>query len=99
MNHPGLRNELLLGFWIIGVRDAAVNRTYGRALLLIEESHTLRALFGHDVIDVGRDRGMLLADVLPLGTTLVDGRVRALRLARTAVDALLGDHRGHARTS
>src|SRR4029079_1573984 len=55
----------------------------------------LRALLGHDVIDVLRDRGVRSPLVLVVGAALVDGRIRTLGLTGAAVDALLRDHRGH----
>src|SRR5262245_40880349 len=95
MNDPSLGNQLFLGLGVIRVGDAAVDRADCRALFLVEEAHALGAFLGDDVIDVLRKRWLAIAAVLPLGAALVDRRVRALGLARAAVDALLGDHRGH----
>src|SRR5207245_3413694 len=53
-------------------------------------------LLGDDVEDVVGDRRMHRpVGRLPLDPALVDGGVRALRLAGTAVDALAGDDRRH----
>src|SRR4029453_7297298 len=95
MNHPSLGNQLVLGFGIVRVGHAAVNRADGRALLLVEEADALGALLGNDVVDVLGECRLALAAVLPLGAALVDRGIRALGLARATVDALLGDHRGH----
>src|SRR2546425_7148467 len=43
MDRARLREELLLGLGVVGVRHAAVDRTHRRALLLIEEPDALRA--------------------------------------------------------
>src|SRR5262245_42634287 len=97
MDGPGLGDELLLALRIVWVRNATVHGTDGGTLLLVEEPDTFGALLRHDVVDVLAQGGVGLAVILPHAATLVDGRVRALRLAGAAVDALLGDHRGHGR--
>ena len=85
-------------FTIHVIGNAAVDRTHRRARLLIEEPDALGALLGNDVEDVVRDRVVHPSVLrLPLDRALVDGRVRALGLARAAVDALGRDHRGHDR--
>ena len=66
---------------VVGIRHAAVDRADRGALLGLVEAHTLGA-------ELRVDHEGLLA--------LADRLVRALRLADAAVDALLGDHRGHA---
>src|SRR5581483_11596659 len=72
-------------------------RTDRRAGLVVVEPDALGALLGHDVEDLVRDRGPLRpVERIPLDAALVDRRVRALGLAGAAVDALVGDHRGHA---
>jgi hypothetical protein len=75
---PFDEEALLLG--VVGVRDAAVNRADGSALLGVVESDALGAELGIDDVDV-----VLLADRL----------VGTLGLAGAAADAFLGNHRGH----
>src|SRR5439155_12672640 len=66
------------------------------ARLLVVEADALGALLGDDVEDVVGDRRMHRpVGRLPLDPALVDGGVRALRLAGAAVDALAGDDRRH----
>src|SRR6185369_10695860 len=72
--------ELGLGLAVVRVGDAAVDRAHGGARLLPVEPDAL-----------GAERGVDDVDVL----TLRDRAVRALGLAGAAVDALLGDDRGH----
>src|SRR5262245_47918171 len=95
----GARDQDLLGLRNFRIGNADVDRAHGRARLLIEEADALGALLRDDVEDVIRERGVLDAVLLPLDAALVDGRVRALRLARAAVDALGSDHRRHRSTS
>jgi hypothetical protein len=90
-----LGDQLIFALWVVGIRNAAIDRANRGALLLIEEPDALRALLGDDVIDVRGNRGMLVAVVLPLCPAFVNGRVGALRLACSAVDAFFRDHRGH----
>src|SRR5262245_196059 len=95
MDDPSLGNQLILCLGVVWIGHAAVDRADRRALFLVEEAHALGAFRGDDVIDVLGERRLAVAAVLPLGAALVDRRVRALGLACAAVDALLGDHRGH----
>src|SRR5262249_45832406 len=75
-----------------------IHRTDRGARLVIVETDALRALLGHDVEDLARQRGVHGAiGRLPLDGALVDGRIRALGLASPTVDALAGDHRRHRR--
>src|SRR5688572_23526956 len=96
MQDPRLGDELLLALDVVGIRHAAVHGTDGGALLLIEEADALRALLRHDVVHVLRERRAAFAAAVPRSAALVDRRVGAFRLAGAAVDALLGDHGGHA---
>src|SRR5262249_16905 len=99
MDGARLREQLLLGLGVVRIRHAAVHGTHRGALLLIEKAHALRALLRDDVINVLLEGGMALPVALPRRAALVDGGVRALRLARPAVDALRSDHRRHGTTS
>src|SRR5438093_601781 len=74
--------EHLLGLDDVGIRDAAVDRANRRAGLLIVEADALGAQLRIDDEDV---------------LALADGLVRALGLARPAVDALHGDEGRHVR--
>src|SRR5437879_452065 len=87
VNATGLGEELLLGLGVVRVWHAAVDRTDGGALLLIEEADAFGALLGHDVVDVGGQGRMSVAVAVPRHTTFVDRRVRAFGLAGSAVDA------------
>src|SRR5262245_8804852 len=95
MDGAHLHQQLLFGLGIVRVGHAAVDRAHRRALLLVEETHALGAFLGNDVVQVLGQRRMRFTVVGPRHPTLVDGCVRALGLTRAAVDALLGDHRGH----
>ena len=44
--------QLFLGFNPVGVRDAAIDRTDGRALFLVEMTDAFRALLGHYVVEI-----------------------------------------------
>src|SRR5207245_724898 len=67
--------------------------------LVVVEADALGALLGDDVEDVVRQRRMHRAvGRLPFDAALVDGGVRALRLAGAAVDAFAGDYRRHRRS-
>src|SRR5207249_4823011 len=68
----GLGQELVLGLGIVRVRHAAVDRTHGGALLLIEEADALGALLGHDVVHVRGQGRMIAAVAVPRHTTCVD---------------------------
>ena len=59
----------------------ALDRAHLHALRLIEVAHALGALGGIDLVDLRSERNRL---------------VGALRLADIAVDALVGDQKGHA---
>src|SRR5437773_8199167 len=97
MDRARLGEELRFRLGSVGVRHAAVDRAHHRAL--IEKPDALRALLRDDVrddvIDVLMQGGMALPVVLPGRPALVDGGVRALGLAGSAVDALGSDHRRH----
>ena len=96
MQRAGAREQDVVGLDDLRVRHAAIDRADGRAGLLVVEPHALGALLGDDVEDLIVERGVHRAvGAEPLHAGLVDGRVRTLRLAGAAVDALVGDHRGH----
>src|SRR5271155_5472283 len=83
MEHARALNQHLFGLWNVGVRDAAIDRAYRRALLLIEEADALGALVGDDVVDVVLQRGLVRAVEFPLRAAFVNRGVGTLRLART----------------
>src|SRR4029077_12410717 len=79
------------------VRHAAVDRADLGARLLVVEADALGALLGDDVEDVVGDGRVHRRPVgpQPLDAALVDGGIRAFRLAGAAVDAFAGDHCRH----
>src|SRR5690242_5917898 len=83
-------DQHLFGLGNFRIGDAAVDRTYCGALLLIEEADALGALVGHDVIDVLLNRTSRLAVKLPRRAAFIDRGVGAFGLAGPAVDALFG---------
>src|SRR5579885_219035 len=96
MQRPRPRQQHLVRLRPRRIRHAAVHRTHRRTRLVIVKPHALRALLRHDVEDVVRQRRVHRpVGRLPLHSPLVDGRVRTLRLAGAAVDALARDHRRH----
>src|SRR5262245_876389 len=76
----GAVEERLLALHVVRIGDAALDGADRLAGLVVVESDALRAEVRIDDVDV---------------LTLRDRLVRALGLAGAAVDALLGDHRGH----
>src|SRR5437867_6817472 len=96
MERAGALEERGLALRPLGVGHAAVDRADLRARLLVVEPDALGALLGDDVEDVVGDRRMHRpVRRLPLDPALVDGGVRALRLAGAAVAAFAGDHCRH----
>src|SRR3989442_5261900 len=96
MERAGALEQHRLALWQRGVGHAAVDRADLGARLLVVEADALGTLLGDDVEDVVGDRRMHRpVGCLPLDPALVDGGVRALRLAGAAVDALAGDDRRH----
>src|SRR3990172_942617 len=91
----GARDENLFRLRAVGIRNAHVDGTDGRTRFVIVKPHALRALLRHDIEDVLCQGGMRHAIQLPGHPALVNGGIRALRLASAAVDALGGDYRGH----
>jgi hypothetical protein len=87
------------GFRILGVGYAAVDRAHGGAGFVVEEPHTLRAFLRHDVKNLSGDGRMGDAIQLPFHPALVDGGIRAFRLARATVDAFTGNDGCHWLTS
>ena len=76
----GAVGEFFFRFHVFGIREAALHRAHGLTGFLLVEADALRAQVGVDDVDV-----------VPLG----DGVVRALGLAGSAVDAVVGDTCGH----
>jgi hypothetical protein len=99
MQRLGTLEQHGLAFRNIRVGNTAVDGTYRRTCFMIEKAYAFRALLRHDVENVVGNGRMLLAVVLPLHTTLIDGGIRALGLARAAVNALGSDYRRHGRTA
>src|SRR5207244_11012276 len=96
MERAGAHEQRRLALRPLGVGHAAVDRANLGARLLVVEADALSALLGDDVEDVvGDPRMHRPVGRLPLDPALVDGGVRALRLAGAAVDAFAGDHRRH----
>lgn len=95
MEFPSACDQRLLGFRVVRIGNAAVNRAYCRTLLLIEKSDALRTLVWSDIIGVLAKRLVRLSVEFPLSATLVDSGVRALRLTCAAVNAFLRDQCRH----
>ena len=72
--------ELILGLDVLGVGQAALDRAHSLTSFVIVEPDALGAEVRIDDVDF---------------VALADGLVRALRLAGTAVDAVVGDVRRH----
>jgi hypothetical protein len=84
-------SENFFGLYVIWVRYAAIDRTDGRALFLVEVSNAFRAFLGDDVIEIIRDC-VVHSVQFPLHTAGIDGRVGAFRLTGSTVDAFFSDH-------
>src|SRR5580700_2860712 len=97
MEHASAFDQHLFGLGNVWIGDAAIDRAYRRALFLVEEADALGAFVGDDVVDVFFDRRLGRAIEFPLRAALVNRGVRALRLARAAVDAFFCNQRGHFR--
>src|ERR1700723_2667176 len=98
MKHARALDQHLFGLRNVWVRNAAIDRAYGRTLFLVEEADTLGALVGDDVVDVVLDRRLVRAVEFPLRAAFVNRGVGAFRLAGTAVNAFFSYQRGHFRT-
>src|SRR5208337_1774476 len=95
MQHASAFDQHLFGLGNVGIRDAAIDRAYRRALFLVEKADAFGALVGDDVIDVLLDRGLVGAVEFPLRAAFINRGVGALGLARTAVDAFFCNQRRH----
>ena len=93
MDDPRLRDQLLLGLGIVGLGRSSRPGTPRRTAPGRRSRRTRCTSRARCSRCPGRAPGG--SPCSPTGAALVDRRVRALRLARAAVDALLGDHRGH----
>ncbi|CAM2148287.1 Integron gene cassette protein [Paraburkholderia tropica] len=69
---------------MLGILRDALHRTHLNALRLVEMADALRALVRVDHVDFRAHRNSV---------------VRALGLADVAIDALVGNHQGHAATN
>jgi hypothetical protein len=94
-----LRKQLILCFYYFRIGQTTVYRTYGGALRLVVKAHALGAFIRHDiVVGVGpkftressrRGRiAVLFTGQSPCRACFVNSRVRALGLARSAVDTI-----------
>src|SRR5262249_1879468 len=95
MHSPGTLQENFLALGNIWVGNTAVDRTNGRALLLVEEANAPGAFLGSYIVNVFLDRGIGRSVEFPGRASLVDGRVWALGFARPAVDTLFSNQRRH----
>ena len=95
MQHFRALDQNFLGLGDCRIGDAAIDRTYRRALLLVEETYALGALVGDNIIDVLLDRRRGGAVQFPSRAALVDCGVGAFGLARAAIDAFFSYQRGH----
>src|SRR5258708_22553784 len=95
MQHFRALYQDFLGLGDRRIGDATIDGTDRRALFLIEETHALGAFVGDNIVDVLLDRGRGCAVQLPCRAALVDCGVGAFGLARAAIDAFLGNQRGH----
>jgi hypothetical protein len=88
MEFLGTLVEDLFGLDYLGIRDATVDWTHRGALFFLKMSNAFRALLGHDVIEIVRDRFMRSTGQFPLHTAGVNGSVRAFWFASPTIDAL-----------
>src|ERR1700685_4486740 len=61
MQHARALDQHLFGLRNVWVGDAAIDRAYGRALFLVEETNALGAFVGNDIVDVVLDRRLVRA--------------------------------------
>lgn len=80
MKRLGSLQKYALGFFDVRVRNTAIYRTNGRTLFFVEMADTLGATHRVNNVDL---------------TALCNSLVWALRLTRSAVDALFCNLRGH----
>jgi hypothetical protein len=80
VQRPRPRDQNLFGFDVVRIGDAAIDGADRRTGFVIVETHTFRTQERVDDID---------------RISLPNGIVRALRLARPAVDAIAGNRRRH----
>jgi hypothetical protein len=52
MEPPSTDEEHIFALGVIGVRNAAVDRTYRRTFFAFKKTDTFSAPFGHDVVDI-----------------------------------------------
>jgi len=80
MDLLGARQEHFLGLFVVRIGNAALHGAHRLARLVVEETDTFTAQLGIDHVDA---------------VTFADGVVRTFRLARSAVDAFLGNMSSH----
>src|SRR5208283_3889285 len=95
MQFPRAREQHAFALHVSRVGDTAIDGTYRRARFMVEKADAFGALGRHDEIDVLCDRRTRCAVELPWHSARVNRRVRTLRLARSAIDALARDRRRH----
>ncbi len=88
-----------MSFDIFRIGDAAIDRTYRRARLVVVETDAFCAFLRDNIKDVLRERGILRSAKLPRRSAGVDRRVGALRLACATIDAIARDRRRHVKSS
>src|SRR5262249_23620420 len=84
-----------LGLGIGRVRNTTINRAHCRACFMVVKANAFGALGRNDVVDVLSDGRAFLAIEFPFNPARINRGIRALGLARTAVDALARDSCRH----
>ena len=87
--------QSFFAFGNLRVGDAAIDRTGGGALFMVEKADTFGAFLRSDIVDILGQRRMRLRVRLPRVAAGINRVVRASRQAGTAIDAFFGDNRRH----
>ena len=95
MQFFGADEQDLFRFNNVRVRQTAVNRTDCLARFLVVKADTFCTFLWNDIKKVLGYCGMHFPVEFPLNVTLIDSRVGAFGLTRTAIDALIRNRRSH----
>src|SRR5579885_156812 len=91
----GALDQYFLALGNVGVGDTAIHGADRGALFLVKETDAFGAFLRNNVIDVFLQCGARLSIELPGCAAFIDGGIRALRLARAAVNAFFRNQCRH----
>jgi hypothetical protein len=95
MECPGAIQQLFFRLDPVGIGHAAIDRTDRGALFTLEVPDAFGALLRDDIVEIVRKGFVFLAVQLPGNASGIDGGIRTLGFARTAIDTFLCYQRSH----